>query len=139
VQATGSLRAAFDLKPGTTALAVWGFESGFEAGKLAVIGEQDILGDRLVRSKRSSRRAQDFLSEVTGLSHGDLYAHNTLWDGTTGQAVLSDLGGAAFLPDGPGDPLERLDVLAFGRLMGELLDRCDGDVPEALQALRIVA
>ena len=37
VQMTGSLRAAFDLKPGTVALAVWGFESGFEAGRLAVI------------------------------------------------------------------------------------------------------
>jgi len=60
-----------------------------------------------------------------GLSHGDLYAHNTLWDGATGQAVLSDLGGASFLPGGPGAPLERLDVLAWGRLLGELLERCD--------------
>ena len=60
-----------------------------------------------------------------GLSHGDLYAHNTLWDGATGQAMLSDFGGASFLPDGPGDPLRSLDVLAWGLLLGELLERCD--------------
>ena len=75
---------------------------------------------------------------ATGLSHGDLYAHNTLWDGSTGQAVLSDLGGASFLPDGLEDPLRRLDVLAWGLLLGELLERC-GDassLPVGLLDLR---
>jgi transcription-repair coupling factor (superfamily II helicase) len=75
VQTTGSLRAAFDLKPGTTALAVWGFETGFEAGKLAVIGEQDILGDRLVRPRRKSRRPQDFINELSSLNPGDIVVH----------------------------------------------------------------
>ncbi|TCS18218.1 leucine-rich repeat-containing protein kinase family protein [Caulobacter sp. BK020] len=73
---------------------------------------------------------------ASGLSHGDLYGHNTLWDGATGGAVLSDLGGASFLPAGPGDPLERLDVLAFGRLLGELLERVDGEVPDAIHTVR---
>ncbi len=73
---------------------------------------------------------------ANGLSHGDLYAHNTLWDGASGAAVLSDFGAASFLPSGPGDPLKRLDVLAWGRLLGELLDRCDGEVPAALADLR---
>ena len=75
VQMVGSLRAAFDLKPGTTGLAVWGFESGFEAGKLSVIGEQDILGDRLVRPRRKTRRPQDFIAELSSLSPGDLVVH----------------------------------------------------------------
>ncbi|MBA4270974.1 MAG: transcription-repair coupling factor, partial [Methylobacterium sp.] len=75
VQMTGSLRAAFDQKPGTTALAVWGFETGFEAGKLAVIGEQDILGDRLVRPRKKTRRPQDFIAELSSLSPGDLVVH----------------------------------------------------------------
>jgi hypothetical protein len=70
-----------------------------------------------------------------GLSHGDLYAHNTLWDGRTGAAVLSDFGAASFLPDGPGDGLARLDVLAWGRLLGELLELVDGETPAALRAL----
>ncbi|MBA4224789.1 MAG: transcription-repair coupling factor, partial [Methylobacterium sp.] len=75
VQMTGSLRAAFDLKPGTTALAVWGFETGFEAGKLAVIGEQDILGDRLVRPRKKTRRPQDFINELSSLTPGDIVVH----------------------------------------------------------------
>jgi transcription-repair coupling factor (superfamily II helicase) len=36
------------------ALAVLGLESGFESVQAAVIGEQDILGDRLVRPRRGS-------------------------------------------------------------------------------------
>ena len=56
-------------------VAVWGFEAGFEAGDLAVLGEQDILGDRLVRQKRASRRPQDFLAEVAALTPGDLVVH----------------------------------------------------------------
>ncbi|MBN9454780.1 MAG: transcription-repair coupling factor [Bosea sp.] len=74
-QLTGSLRAAFDLKPGTIALAVWGFETGFEAGRLAVIGEQDILGDRLVRPRRKTKRPQDFIAELSSLAPGDLVVH----------------------------------------------------------------
>ncbi len=73
---------------------------------------------------------------ATGLSHGDLYAHNTLWDGATGQAVLSDLGAASFLPSGPGDPLKRLDVLAWGLLLGELLERCGGEAPADVRVLQ---
>src|SRR5260370_651554 len=38
------------------ALAVLGLESGFETTEVAVISEQDILGDPLVRSRRASRR-----------------------------------------------------------------------------------
>ena len=60
------------------------------------------------------------------LLHGDLYAHNTLWDGEAGNAVLSDFGGASFLPAGSaGIGLQRTEVLAWGILLGELLDRCD--------------
>ncbi|MGF3024802.1 leucine-rich repeat-containing protein kinase family protein [Methylobacterium aquaticum] len=56
-----------------------------------------------------------------GFGHGDLYAHNILWDGTQGDAVLSDLGAAsALLPGAEGHVLQRLDVRAFGLLLEEL-------------------
>ena len=62
-----------------------------------------------------------------GLSHGDLYAHNVLWDGTAGEAVLSDFGAASALPGGvEGESWQRIEVRAFGLLLGELLDRCGG-------------
>jgi transcription-repair coupling factor (superfamily II helicase) len=57
------------------ALAVLGLESGFETTQAAVIGEQDILGDRLVRPRRASKKAENFIAEATSLSAGDLVVH----------------------------------------------------------------
>lgn len=70
-----------------------------------------------------------------GVLHGDLYAHNILWDGARGGAVLSDFGAASILPRHRPGPFERLDVLAWGLLLGELLDRCRVE-PAAAPALR---
>jgi transcription-repair coupling factor (superfamily II helicase) len=56
-------------------LAVLGIETGFETAQVAVIGEQDILGDRLVRPRRASKRAENFIAEATSLSTGDLVVH----------------------------------------------------------------
>ena len=58
-----------------SALAVLGLESGFETADAAVIGEQDILGDRLVRPRRAARRPENFIAEVTSLAAGDLVVH----------------------------------------------------------------
>lgn len=60
-----------------------------------------------------------------GLLHGDLYGHNILWDGGCGEVVLSDFGATSVLPtDEVGAELQRLDVRAWGLLLGELLSRC---------------
>ena len=68
-----------------------------------------------------------------GLLHGDLYGHNTIWDGARGDGVLSDFGAAASLPPGEdGLALQRIEVLAWGILLGELLAR----TPEAAPGLR---
>ncbi|MDP4004000.1 leucine-rich repeat-containing protein kinase family protein [Methylobacterium sp. NEAU K] len=70
-----------------------------------------------------------------GLLHGDVYAHNTLWDAGTGAAVLSDFGAASALPAGSaGAALARIEVRAVGILLSELLDRCEG-APDGLRAL----
>ncbi|MFC0217938.1 transcription-repair coupling factor [Pseudochelatococcus lubricantis] len=71
----GRFDVALALPRNEVALAVWGLEAGFETANLAVIGEQDILGDRLVRQKRKARRAQDVITEAAGLSAGDLVVH----------------------------------------------------------------
>jgi len=55
-------------------LVVLELETGFETPSLAIIAEQDILGDRLVRT-RARRRAQNFLSEVSSLGPGDYVVH----------------------------------------------------------------
>jgi len=63
------------LAKGEAAAAVFSLESGFESGDLIVIGEQDILGDRMVRRSKRRKRAADFISEVAGLDEGSVVVH----------------------------------------------------------------
>ncbi len=70
-----SWQEALALPRPQVALAVLGLEAGFETADAAVIGEQDILGDRLVRPRRAAKRADNFIAEVTALSAGDLVVH----------------------------------------------------------------
>lgn len=60
-----------------------------------------------------------------GITHGDLYAHNTLVHASL-PPLLSDFGAASrYVPDGPhAGWLQALDVCAFGYLLGELLAAC---------------
>jgi transcription-repair coupling factor (superfamily II helicase) len=71
----GSWPQALALPKPQVALAVLGLESGFETAEAAVVSEQDILGDRLVRPRRAAKRAENFIAEVTSLSAGDLVVH----------------------------------------------------------------
>lgn len=61
--------------------------------------------------------------------HGDLYAHNILWDGSAGEAALSDFGAACLMP---APHLQRIEVRAFGLLLGELADHAQ-DAPAILR------
>ncbi len=64
-------------------LTVWPLEHGFEApwgvvgkdARITVISEQDVLGDRLIRSPKKRRKAENFLTETQSLSPGDLVVH----------------------------------------------------------------
>ena len=57
------------------AVVVLPAEYGFEAPGFAVITEQDILGDRLVRSRPGRKRAANFIAEAAALSTEDLVVH----------------------------------------------------------------
>ena len=63
------------LDPKITATAVLPVETGFVSPDLAVISEQDLFGDRLVRQSKRRRRSEQFISEVSSLSPGDLVVH----------------------------------------------------------------
>lgn len=64
-----------------------------------------------------------------GIMHGDLYAHNILL-GRDGHALLGDFGAACFKPVDAVHSLalEKIEVRAFGYLLEELLERCEGGV-----------
>ncbi|MEM9600842.1 MAG: DEAD/DEAH box helicase, partial [Pseudomonadota bacterium] len=67
-------RAAFDIEPGEVRAVVLPLEQGFVMGDLAVISEQDILGDRLV-NRGKKRRAKNFIAEASALNPNDLIVH----------------------------------------------------------------
>lgn len=60
---------------GTVTLAVLGIEHGFETDSYILIGEQDILGDRLIRRRRKRKSADALLNEIASLTAGDLVVH----------------------------------------------------------------
>jgi transcription-repair coupling factor (superfamily II helicase) len=63
------------IKNGQAGSAVLSLEGGFETGDLVIIGEQDILGDRLVRRSKRKKRGSDYISEVAGLDEGSFVVH----------------------------------------------------------------
>ena len=75
LQSVSSWPQALALPKSIIALGVLGIEAGFETGDTAIISEQDILGDRLVRPRRAQRRAENFIAEATSLAPGDLVVH----------------------------------------------------------------
>lgn len=65
---------AMIVPPGTVRRVILPIENGFTLGDVAIISEQDILGDRLVNRGRK-RKAQNFISEAAALQPGDLIIH----------------------------------------------------------------
>ena len=63
------------LKNPQIGFAILYLEHGFIADDLAVITEQDILGDRLARKGKKRKKADNFLREATSLNVGDLVVH----------------------------------------------------------------
>jgi transcription-repair coupling factor (superfamily II helicase) len=60
---------------GDVALALLPLDHGFATDRLAVLSEQDLLGDRLVQRARRRKSADAFLSELAALTPGDLVVH----------------------------------------------------------------
>ena len=60
---------------GSVSLVVLGVERGFVAERLALVGEQDLLGERISRPPRRRRRADQFIAEATEIAEGDLVVH----------------------------------------------------------------
>jgi transcription-repair coupling factor (superfamily II helicase) len=57
------------------ALLVLPLDHGFTTPEVAVLTEQDMLGDRLVRRRKKRKAADAFMAELATLSPGDLVVH----------------------------------------------------------------
>jgi len=134
-------------RPGALGLTVWPLEEGFTSdgaatGALAVISEQDVLGDRLIRGAKRRRKAENFLRDTTTLTPGDLVVHVEHGIGRyTGLETVKALGvphDCVALEYAGGDrlylPVENIELLSrYGHEEG-LLDKLGGGAWQARKA-----
>jgi transcription-repair coupling factor (superfamily II helicase) len=69
-------RALAKLPKAAIGLALLPLEQGFAPADLVMLGEQDILGDRLARVPRRRRNLDEFITEAASLAPGDLVVHD---------------------------------------------------------------
>jgi transcription-repair coupling factor (superfamily II helicase) len=119
------------------ALAVLPLDHGFTTGDVALLTEQDMLGDRLVRRRKRRKSADAFLSELATLSPGDLVVHADhgigRYEGLTRIPVGTSPHDCVALEYAGGDklyvPVENIDILSrYGSESdGIALDRLGGE------------
>jgi transcription-repair coupling factor (superfamily II helicase) len=123
--------------PGSVALTVVPLDHGFTTGDVALLTEQDMLGDRLVRRRKRRKSADAFLSELATLSPGDLVVHADhgigRYEGLTQIPVGTSPHDCVALEYAGGDklyvPVENIDILSrYGSESdGVPLDRLGGE------------
>ena len=84
-----------EMSPRQIGVIVLPLEHGWQAGKLVLISEQDILGDRLVRPRRKRTNVDKFIAEVSALSVGDFVVHAEHGIGRYDGLETLSVGGAA--------------------------------------------
>lgn len=117
---------------------------GFITDRLAVITEQDLLGERLARRARSKRKAEAFIADASQLGEDDLVVHLEHGIGRYGGLETLDVGGAphdCLKVIYHGDdrlfvPVENIEVLSrFGSEQdGMILDKLGGVAWQARKA-----
>jgi len=118
------------------ALAVLPLGHGFTSGDIALLTEQDMLGDRLVRRQKRKKSADAFLAELATLTPGDLVVHMDhgigRYEGLTSIPVGTSPHDCVALSYSGGDklyvPVENIDVLSrYGaETEGVQLDKLGG-------------
>ena len=115
-----ALGAAKASAKGAVALTVLPLDHGFTTPDVAVLTEQDMLGDRLVRRRRRRKSADAFMQELATLSPGDLVVHADhgigRYEGLTSIPVSKAPHDCVQLEYAGGDklyvPVENLEVLS---------------------------
>jgi transcription-repair coupling factor (superfamily II helicase) len=132
-----ALAVADTAKTAGVALVVLPLDHGFTAPGIAILTEQDMLGDRLVHRKKRKKSADAFLAELATLTPGDLVVHADhgigRYEGLTSIPVGQSPHDCVALSYAGGDklyvPVENIDVLSrYGSSEeGATLDRLGGE------------
>ncbi len=129
--------AAVRRKPaGSVSIVVLGLERGFIGERLALVGEQDLLGERISRPPRRRKRADQFIAEATEIAEGDLVVHQEYGIGRYDGLETLTVGAAPhdclrLIYDGSEKlylPVENIEILSrFGsETQGVALDKLGG-------------
>ncbi len=121
----------------SAAMVVLPIEHGFASPDVALVSEQDILGDRLVRRRKNKKSADAFLAEMAALTPGDLIVHVEhgigRYEGLASIPVGQSPHDCVALTYAGGDrlyvPVENIDVLSrYGNSDGAVaLDKLGGE------------
>ena len=148
-----SWQQALGVAAGRTAMVVLPIDHGFTAPDVALISEQDMLGDRLVRRQKRKKSADAFLAELAALTPGDLVVHQDhgigRYEGLISIPVGNSPHDCVALSYAGGDklyvPVENIDVLSrygsdsenvtLDRLGGEAWQRRKSKLKERIRAI----
>ena len=135
------------------AMVVLPIDHGFATSEVALISEQDMLGDRLVRRQKRRKSADAFLAELAALTPGDLVVHTEhgigRYEGLMSIPVGNSPHDCVALSYSGGDklyvPVENIDVLSrygsdsehvtLDKLGGEAWQRRKSKLKERIRAI----
>jgi transcription-repair coupling factor (superfamily II helicase) len=138
---------------GQAALAVLPLDHGFTTAEIALLTEQDMLGDRLVRRRKRKKSTDAFLNELATLTPGDLVVHADhgigRYEGLTRIPVGASPHDCVALEYAGGDklyvPVENIDILSrygsdsdgvpLDKLGGEAWQRRKSRMKERIRAI----
>ena len=133
----GGWQRALGVAKGQVAMVILPIEHGFTTPDVALLSEQDMLGDRLVRRQKRRKSADAFLAELAALTPGDLVVHQEhgigRYEGLVSIPVGNSPHDCVALSYAGGDklyvPVENIDVLSrYGsENEGVALDRLGGE------------
>lgn len=63
------------VKGKTIGLTILDINKGFESDSLLLVSEQDLLGEKIGKKKRSRKRSEDYITNTSALSEGELVVH----------------------------------------------------------------
>ncbi|MGB5078312.1 MAG: CarD family transcriptional regulator, partial [Sphingorhabdus sp.] len=150
---TDGWQRSLGLTKGQVAMVVLPIDHGFATPDVALISEQDMLGDRLVRRQKRRKSADAFLAELAALTPGDLVVHQEhgigRYEGLVSIPVGNSPHDCVALSYSGGDklyvPVENIDVLSrygsdsehvsLDKLGGEAWQRRKSKLKERIRAI----